>query len=71
MFLIIHYTHEQRFAHYKSKIHQEWNKLFLHTPVIDTKLIVGTRNKPNLTKELVRRCPYLPKKIQAREQSNQ
>ncbi|CAF1582967.1 unnamed protein product [Didymodactylos carnosus] len=29
--LIIHYTHEQRFAYYKVKIHQIWNNLFLHT----------------------------------------
>ena len=60
--LIIHYTHEQRFAHYKSAIHQKWNKSFLNTQVMNTLLVVGTRNNPNLTKELVRRSPYLPKR---------
>ena len=59
--IIIHYTYEQRFAHYQSNIHKIWNSLFLETSVLDNKLIVGTRNRPNLTQELVRRCPYPPK----------
>jgi hypothetical protein len=55
--IIIRYTHEQRFNHYKPMIHRNWNDLFHHTPVTDTKLIVGTKNNLNLTKELVRRSP--------------
>ena len=56
--IIIHYKYERRFAHYKSRIHQIWNATFPPMSAIDTKLIVGTRNNPNLTKELVRRSPY-------------
>ena len=56
--IIIHYKYERRFAHYKSRIHQLWNGTFPPMNAIDTKLIVGTRNNPNLTKELVRRSPY-------------
>jgi hypothetical protein len=59
---IIHYTYERRFAHYKSKIHQIWNESFPSTFVTETKLIVGTRNNPNLTKELVRRSPQVQKR---------
>ena len=59
--LIMHYNYERRFAHYKSKIHHKWNEVFHSKSAIDTKLIVGTRNKPSLTKELVRRSPYSSK----------
>jgi hypothetical protein len=59
--IIVHCTYERRFAHYKSKIHQIWNTSFHSTSVTETKLIVGTRNNPNLTKELVRRSPRPPK----------
>ncbi len=59
--IIVHYTYERRFAHYKSKIHQIWNESFHSTSAIETKLIIGTRNNPNLTKELVRRSPPLQK----------
>ena len=55
--IIVHYNYERRFAYYKSKIHHFWNAAFPITTCIDTKLIVGTRNNPNLTKELVRRSP--------------
>jgi hypothetical protein len=56
--LIVHYTYERCFAHYKSKIHQKWNESFHDTSVLETKLIIGTRNNRNLTKLLVRRSPY-------------
>ena len=55
MSIIVHYTYEQRFAYYKPKIHQIWNASFPIATGIDSKLIVGTRNNSNLTKELVRR----------------
>jgi hypothetical protein len=55
--IIVHYTYEKRFAHYKSKIHQIWNASFPPSTGIDRKLIIGTRNQANLTKELVRRSP--------------
>lgn len=57
--IIVHFNYERRLAHYKARIHHFWNATFPTTMGIDTKLIVGTRNNPNLTKELVRRSPPL------------
>ncbi|CAF3506423.1 unnamed protein product [Rotaria sp. Silwood2] len=57
--IILHHTHEKRFSHYKRDIHRIWNDIFHNTPVQTTKLIVGTRNNPNLSKELVRRSPFI------------
>jgi hypothetical protein len=59
--IIVHYTYERRFAHYKSKIHQIWNESFPSISATETKLIVGTRNNSNVTKELVRRSPRVQK----------
>ena len=56
--LIIHYTYENRFAYYKSLIHKNWANFIKSISIIDNLLIIGTRNNPNLTKELVRRSPY-------------
>jgi hypothetical protein len=58
---IIHYSYERRFASYKSKIHHIWNASFDPKTVIDTRLIVDTRNNSNLTKELVRRSARVEK----------
>ena len=58
--IIVHYTYEKRFTHYKSKIHHLWNASFTASTGINTRLIVGTRNNPNMTKELVRRSPQQP-----------
>jgi hypothetical protein len=55
--IILHYTHEQRFAHYKRAIHQMWDDTFHNKPLHSTTLTVGTRNNPNLGKELVYRNP--------------
>ena len=55
--IILHHNYERRFAHYKSEMHRIWNATFPIASGIDTKLIVGTRNNPNLTQELVRRSP--------------
>ena len=57
--LIIHYTHEPRFKHYKLMIHRIWQHVFRKTPISTRRLIIGTRNNQNLTKELVRRSPYI------------
>jgi hypothetical protein len=57
--LIIHYTHEARFATYKKHIHQLWNQIFADTPVKNSKLIVGNRNSRNATKILIRRRPHI------------
>ena len=55
--VIIHYTHEGQFSHYKSAIHDIWKNNFNETPVISSRLIVGTRNNLSLNRELVRRSP--------------
>ena len=56
--IFVHYTHEKRFQHYGKTIHQIWNDTFHNAPIETTKLIVATRNNPNLTQELVRRNPF-------------
>lgn len=56
--LFLHYTHEKRFASYKRAIHQLWAQTFRDTTAAEARLIVSTRNNPNLTRELVRRCPF-------------
>jgi len=60
-YMLLHYTHEKRFSHYKRAIHKIWHDKFHNTPIQTTKLIVGSRNNPNLCKELVRRNPFLKK----------
>jgi hypothetical protein len=55
--LIIHYTHEKRFQNNKTDIHKLWNRTFGQTPVMNTRLIIGARNSPNTTRELVYRRP--------------
>jgi hypothetical protein len=55
--LIVHYKHEQRLAGYKKDLHQIWNNTFIHTPIYYTKLIVGTCNNRNNTRELVSKRP--------------
>jgi hypothetical protein len=56
--IFLHYTHEKRFSHYKKTIHQLWNDTFHNTDVQTTKMLVGSRNNPNLCKEFVRRNPF-------------
>jgi hypothetical protein len=56
--LIIHYTHEKRLESYKKEIHQLWNHTFVNTSVLNTKLIIGNRNSPNLKKTLVHQRPH-------------
>lgn len=55
--VIIHYSYENRLSTYKRDVHQLWNEHFRQTSVINTRLIIGTQNNPNLTKRLLRRRP--------------
>jgi hypothetical protein len=55
--LIIHHTYENRLQRNKTDIHQLWNQTFEQTPVINTPLIIGNRNRRNMTRELVHRRP--------------
>jgi hypothetical protein len=52
-YLIIHYTHEERFRTSKKDIHQLWHHIFADTRVTDTKLIIGNRNLRNAIKVFV------------------
>ena len=56
--LILHYTHEKRFAGYKRDLHQIWSETFVNTPALEVKLIVGNRNNRHAKHELVRKRPH-------------
>ena len=60
--LIIHYTHEQRLANSKKDFHQIWNNIVTDTPAVNTKLIIGNRNRRNATKEMVSKRSRTPPK---------
>jgi hypothetical protein len=49
----MHYTHEQRLANNKKDFHQIWNNIFSNIATVNTKLIIGTRNSRNATKEMI------------------
>ena len=56
--LILHYTHEKRLESYKRDIHQIWNQLFLNTPAMGVRLIVGNRNQQKIIFELMQTRPH-------------
>ncbi len=55
----INYTYEQRLANNKKDFHQIWNNIFRNTPTVNTKLIIGTCNRRNATKEMVSKRPRI------------
>ena len=55
--LIIHYTHEKRFNTRKRDMHRIFEETFANTPITETKLIVGNRNRQNTMTELIRKRP--------------
>ncbi len=55
--ILMHYTYETLFAHYKSTIHLFWNNSFDKTPIREARLIAGTRNNKDVSKELVKKSP--------------
>jgi hypothetical protein len=55
--LFVHYTHEKRFEPFKRDMHHQYDDIFGHTPAMEAKLIVGTRNRRNATNELIRKRP--------------
>jgi hypothetical protein len=55
--LIIHYTHEARFNTCKHDMHRIFQETFGNTQIIETKLIVGNRNRINTMRELIRKRP--------------
>ncbi len=57
--LFVHYTHEKRFESFKRDMHTINDNVFKNTPVMDLKLIVGSRNSRDTRNELVRKRPKL------------
>ncbi|CAF1601120.1 unnamed protein product, partial [Adineta ricciae] len=62
--MIIHYSHESRLSTYERDVHQLWNQHFRQTSVINTRLTIGTKNNPNLTKRPLRRPPNRQQRAQ-------
>lgn len=55
--IIIHYTHEDRFATTKREMHIIFREAFANFGIEAVRLIVGHRNSPNLQRELIRKRP--------------
>jgi hypothetical protein len=55
--LILHSTHEHRLQAIKRDFHQIWSTTFAATPVMETKVIVGNRNRRNAKLELIQTRP--------------
>lgn len=55
--LFIHFTHENRFHTYRRDMHKIYNDVFQQTPAMDTRLIVGNRNRRETQNELIRKRP--------------
>ena len=55
--LFVHYTHERRFLSMKRDIQHVYQNVFGQTPAMHLRLYVGNRNRPNATKELIRKRP--------------
>ncbi|CAM4982819.1 unnamed protein product [Rotaria socialis] len=55
--LFIHFTHENRFHTYRRDMHQIYEDVFQQTPAMNTRLIVGNRNRRETQSELIRKRP--------------
>jgi len=55
--IIIHHTYEKRLQSDKKASHQLWQQTFKQTAVLDTRLIIGNRNSPNIMGELGHQRP--------------
>jgi len=55
--LIIHYTHEKRLHPFKRNMHRIYDNTFGKQIDTNIKMIVGSRNRPNAQKELIRKKP--------------
>ena len=55
--LIVHYTHEKRFASLPRDIHRVYENVFRNTNAMAMKLIVGNRNRRDAKKELIHKRP--------------
>ena len=55
--LLFHYTHENRFQSFKRDMHQLYEHVFNDPSLPYVKMIVGSRNRRNTIKELIRKRP--------------
>lgn len=55
--LIVHYTHEERLATFKTHLHRLWDEAFADAPIQNTRLVVGNRVNRNAKRELVHNRP--------------
>jgi hypothetical protein len=57
--IIIHYTHENRFASMKRDMHEIFREAFKGLGIEAVRLIVGHRNSPTIQRELIRKRPHM------------
>ncbi|CAF5041203.1 unnamed protein product, partial [Rotaria magnacalcarata] len=55
--LFLHYTHEKRFTVMKRDMHHVYEHTFEYTPAMNTKVIVGNRNRRPAANELIHKRP--------------
>jgi hypothetical protein len=55
--IIVHYTHEKRFASIKRDIHKIHHDVFDNTPAMDVRMIVDNRNRRTATDDLIHKKP--------------
>lgn len=55
--IIVHYIHEGRFRSFKKDIHQIHQEVVKNPPALETRLIVGNRNRRSAQFELIRKRP--------------
>ena len=55
--LFVHYTHEKRFESFKRDIHSGYEDVFVNTPAMHAKIVVGNRNRRDTRNEIIRKRP--------------
>ena len=55
--MLLHYTHEKRFASTKRDIHKTYADVFTNTPAMNIRMIVGNRNRRAAATDLIRKKP--------------
>lgn len=55
--LFVHYTHEKRFETFKRDMHSAYEHVFVNTPAMHAKIVVGNRNRRDTKNEIIRKRP--------------
>ena len=58
-YVLIHITHENRFASMKRDMHETFREAFQSLGMEAVRLIFGHRNSPTLQRELIRKQPHM------------